>query len=67
MPRRKTIEEFIEDARRVHGDKYDYSEVDYKNNKTKVSIICKKHGLFYQTPNDHLSGYGCKKCGNIFD
>ena len=62
MARRKTIEEFIEDARRIHGDKYDYSEVDYKNNKTKVSIICKKHGLFSQTPNDHLSGYGCKKC-----
>jgi hypothetical protein len=37
---------FIERAKKIHGDEYDYSLVEYKNNKTKVSIICKKHGIF---------------------
>lgn len=57
------IEEFIERARKVHGDKYDYSKVEYKNNKTKVCIICPIHGEFWQLPCDHLSGNGCKECG----
>lgn len=59
---RKTTEQFISEARLVHGDKYDYSLVEYKNNKTKIKIICPKHGLFEQYPNDHLNGHGCKKC-----
>jgi hypothetical protein len=49
----------------VHGDKYDYSKVDYKSIKSKVEIICIKHGSFYQTPNTHLKGSGCPKCGLI--
>jgi hypothetical protein len=53
---------FIEKAKKVHGDKYDYSKVQYINNKTKVCIICPEHGEFYQKPNDHLSGKGCEKC-----
>ena len=57
-----TTEEFIEKARKIHGDKYDYSKVDYKNNKTKITIICSKHGEFQQTPSDHLFGAGCPKC-----
>lgn len=60
--RRKTTEEFIERARKVHGEKYDYSKVKYVNNCTKVCIICPEHGEFWQTPNDHLSGRGCPKC-----
>lgn len=55
--------EFIEKAKQIHGDKYDYSKVNYINNCTKVCIICPKHGEFWQTPNDHLSGYGCGECG----
>ena len=47
----------------MHGNKYDYSKVDYKNNKTKICIICPVHGEFWQTPNSHLSGRGCPKCG----
>jgi hypothetical protein len=58
-----TSEEFIEKAKKVHGDKYDYSKVDYKNSATKVCIICSDHGKFYQIPNDHLRGRGCTKCG----
>ena len=57
-----SIEEFIEKANEVHGKKYDYSKVDYVNSHTKVCIICPKHGEFWQTPNSHLSGSGCKKC-----
>ncbi|MBR6517552.1 MAG: zinc-ribbon domain-containing protein [Bacilli bacterium] len=55
--------EFIEKARKVHGDKYDYSKVEYVNAYTKICIICTKHGEFYQTPHTHLRGSGCKNCG----
>ena len=58
----KKVENFIEDARKVHGDKYDYSSVKYKNNKTKVSIVCPIHGKFWQTPSHHLRGEGCPIC-----
>lgn len=47
----------------VHGDKYDYSEVGYINNRTNITIICKDHGCFAQKPNDHYKGQGCPKCG----
>lgn len=58
----KPLERFIEDARVVHGEKYDYSKVQYINDRTKVCIICPKHGEFWQTPNSHLQGSGCPKC-----
>ena len=64
MPTKKTTEEFIQDAIKVHGDKYDYSKVEYKNSRDKVIIICKEHGEFEQTPFGHIQGYGCKKCAN---
>ena len=57
-------ETFIAKARKVHGDKYDYSKVEYNGNKTKVCIICPIHGEFWQRPNDHLNKYGCPYCGN---
>lgn len=53
---------FLERARTVHGDKYDYSKVDYINNKVKVCIICPDHGEFWQIPNSHLLGKGCISC-----
>lgn len=60
---RSTTEEFIEKAKKVHKDKYDYSEVEYVNNHTKVKIFCHKCGeYFYQTPANHLSGGGCINC-----
>ncbi len=58
-----TTESFIEKAKKVHGDKYDYSKVVYKNHMTKVCIICPKHGEFWQRPNGHLRGAGCLACG----
>ena len=56
-------EEFVEKSTVVHGSKYDYSQVEYVNNKTKVEIICPKHGSFFQTPSNHLL-YGCPNCKN---
>lgn len=58
-------DEFIEKARRVHGNKYDYSKVEYVNNSTKICIICPEHGEFWQTPNNHLRGKGCYQCNGF--
>ena len=60
---KKTQEQTIEDFKKVHSDKYDYSKVNYINNNTKVEIICPEHGSFFQIPNAHKSGRGCPKCG----
>lgn len=57
-----TTEEFIAKAKAVHGDRYDYSKVEYVDNKTKVCIICNEHGEFMQLPALHLKGHGCVKC-----
>ena len=57
-----TNKEFIEKAREVHGDKYDYSKVEYDGNKTKVCIICPQHGEFWQSAGSHMTGSGCPKC-----
>ena len=57
-----TKEEFIKKAREVHGDKYDYSKIEYVNSATKVCIICPEHGEFWQEANSHLQGAGCPKC-----
>ena len=62
MGKKKTTEEFIKDARKVHGDKYDYSKVEYVKSNIKVCIICSEHGEFEQAPSQHLSGNGCPKC-----
>ena len=57
---------FLAKAVNTHGDRYDYSKVNYVNNKTKVEIICSIHGSFMQRPSDHVNGHrGCPKCGKI--
>jgi hypothetical protein len=56
-------QEFINRATSIHGDKYDYSQVDYIRNDDKVTIICKDHGEFRQIPNGHFNGKGCPECG----
>lgn len=68
---RITTEEFIKKAKQVHGERYDYSESEYKNRRTKIKIICHKkyrngleHGIFYQNPYLHLNGSGCPHCRN---
>lgn len=56
-------ETFLKKARAKHGDRYDYSEANYKGSHTKVVIRCADHGTFEQTPASHLSGRGCPECG----
>jgi hypothetical protein len=58
-----TTEEFIKKAIEKHGKVYDYSQVIFKKCMKKVKIICSKHGIFEQVPNNHLQGQGCPKCG----
>lgn len=57
-----TKEAFLRRARVVHGWKYDYSKVIYKNCRIKICIICPEHGEFWQLPSEHLCGKGCQKC-----
>ena len=57
---------FIEKARQVHGDTYDYSAVEYVRSNVKVAIGCKTHGTFYQTPNKHIMGRRCPTCFKCF-
>lgn len=63
MSRKVITEEFIKRAKETHGDKYDYSLVNYQKAKTKVKIVCPVHGMFEQMPSMHLKGQGCPKCG----
>ena len=60
--RKLTKEEFIERAKKVHGDKYDYSKVNYVDSHTDIIIICPEHGEFKQKPSNHLNGNGCPEC-----
>ena len=61
---KKTTEEFIREAKKIHGDKYDYSKTIYEKSQIKVEIVCPKHGSFWVTPNSHLQGRGCLPCAN---
>ena len=60
--RRHNTDEFIENAKKVHGDEYTYDKVDYNGNKQYVIITCPKHGDFPQRPDKHLQGQGCPRC-----
>lgn len=62
MPKISTAD-FIARARSVHGNRYDYSQAEYRGSRAKVIIICAEHGAFTQTPGNHTSGYGCLRCG----
>lgn len=58
----KTRDEVIAQFKKKHGDTYIYDRVKYTNTMSSVEIICRQHGLFFQTPKTHLNGHGCKKC-----
>lgn len=60
--RTKPLEQFIQEAKEIHNNLYDYDRVIYKNAHTKIEIKCNIHGLFMQIPDDHLFGKGCPKC-----
>ena len=59
---RHTLADFVEKAREVHGDRYDYSQSHYVNKETKITVTCRRHGPFNQTPGNHLQGHGCSDC-----
>lgn len=61
--KRKTNDQFIDQANTVHSGRYDYRYTTYMNNYEKVKIVCPQHGPFEQKPNHHLNGHGCPKCG----
>ena len=70
---KKTTEDFIKEAKIIHNDKYDYSKVNYRNNKSKITIFChekdqdgNEHGEFVQQALTHLQGHGCPKCVNCY-
>lgn len=60
--RRLSLSVFLEKSKKIHGDKYDYSHVNYVNSKTEVEIICSIHGPFWQKPEKHFVGHGCPFC-----
>lgn len=60
--RDKSTDTFIKEAKEIHGDLFDYSKAVYSGSKNKLTIICKQHGDFEQTPNSHLKGRGCPSC-----
>ena len=62
----KTTNQFIEDAKKIHGEKYNYSLVEYIGSNNKVKIICPIHGVFEQRPSNHLTGYNCNKCNKSY-
>ena len=64
MPKLLSQKEFLKIAKKVHGNKYDYSKTKYTNARKKISIICKKHGEFIQQPYVHLLKHGCPSCIN---
>ena len=60
---RKTKEEVITAFRKVHGEQYDYSHVEYIDTETKIRVKCREHGVFEVTPSNHKKGKGCPSCG----
>ena len=60
-----TNEIFIKKAQQIHGNKYDYSEINYINSHTEIKILCREHGYFNQMPLNHLKGNQCYKCSGI--
>ena len=61
--KRLSTEQWINLAKEVHGDKYNYSITMYSTAKTKLKIICPTHGEQEMLPHHHIRGYGCGKCG----
>lgn len=59
---KKTTEKFKEDARKIFGNRYDFSKVNYTGAQNKVCVICPEHGEFWIRPNDLLNGHGCSAC-----
>lgn len=61
---RHSKQRFLEDAKKAHGNRYDYSQIKYINALTKITILCSAHGAFKQKPASHIRNVGCPKCGD---
>ncbi|KZY37730.1 MULTISPECIES: hypothetical protein [unclassified Oleiphilus] len=66
LARLKTVDKFLSKANEVHGVRYNYSKINYKDTHTKVEIICKDHGAFLQAPQKHMAGQGCPSCARNY-
>ena len=64
--RNLTTKEIIQQFKKVHGDTYDYSKVEYKKATKNVIVLCEKHGEFLQSPSSHKNGHGCHKCSGKY-
>lgn len=64
MGKKLTKEQVAERIKVVHKNRYCYNDSIYLGYDTKMAILCNIHGIFYQTPNNHLQGKGCKECNN---
>lgn len=64
LKRKMPLTEFINKANKIHSNRYDYSQVEFNNQKDFIKISCKKHGLFIQNLSNHLTGSGCPDCNN---
>lgn len=64
-PKVTNQEMYIQKARLVHFDAYDYSLIEYVNSDSILKIICKRHGMFEQKAKNHLNGNGCQKCSEL--
>lgn len=60
--KRLETSDFINRSKIIHNNKYSYTQTEYVNSKTKVKIVCPKHGVFEQIPSNHLNGAGCRDC-----
>jgi ribosomal protein L36 len=60
----RNTDEFIQKAKEIHGDTYEYHQSSYTGSKSKIDIVCKQHGVFKQRASAHLCGNGCPKCGS---
>jgi len=63
MKKKYTTEQFIEQCKLKHGNRYNYSKLIYVGIKDRIEIICPIHGAFWQIANDHTNGFGCRRCG----
>lgn len=64
IAQRKPLSKFIAECSQVHGNKYDYTKVEYINASTNIRIICPEHGEFEQQPQHHKNGSGCPACNS---
>ena len=64
-PNRISNLDFIARARTIHGERYDYSQIDYRNARQKIEVVCEEHGPFLTLPSNFIRGRGCPACAGL--